>query len=114
MIRREITPSGRTRSFVNDTPVSLNQLKSLGSFLIDIHSQHQTLLLNSQDYQLKLVDKYCNHFDVLLQFKSEFKSYLSKQKELDELIENENQLSREFDYKQFLLDELKEAKLSFR
>ena len=106
LIRREITPSGRSRAFVNDTPVSLNQLKELGSFLIDIHSQHQTLLLNTQDYQLKLVDAYCNHQDILSQFKSEYQSYLSKQKELDELIENENQLSRELDYKQFLFDEL--------
>ncbi len=112
LIRREITPTGRSRAFVNDTPVSLNQLKELGTHLIDIHSQHQTLLLNSQDYQLKLVDAYCNHEDMLLQFKSEYQSYLSKQKELDELIENENQLSRELDYKQFLFDELEEAKLS--
>ena len=59
-----------------------------------------------------MVDAYCNHQDVLSQFKSEYQSYLSKQKELDELIENENQLSREFDYKQFLFDELEEAKLS--
>ena len=112
LIRREITPAGRSRAFVNDTPVSLNQLKELASFLIDIHSQHQTLLLNSEDYQLKLVDAYCNHQDLLSQFKSEYQSYLSKQKELDELIENENQLSRELDYKQFLFDELEEAKLS--
>ena len=112
LIRREITPAGRSRAFVNDSPVSLNQLKELASFLIDIHSQHQTLLLNSEDYQLKLVDAYCNHQDILSQFKSEYQSYLSKQKELDELIENENQLSRELDYKQFLFDELEEAKLS--
>jgi len=111
-IRREITPSGRTRSFVNDTPVSLNLLKSLGSFLIDIHSQHQTLLLNSQDYQLKLVDKYCNHFDLELQFKSEFKSYINQKNKLDELVENEKQMSKEFDYKKFLLDELNDAKLT--
>ena len=112
LLRREISPNGRSRAFVNDTPVSLNQLKEIGSFLIDIHSQHQTLLLNSQDYQLKLVDAYCNHQDLLSQFKSEYQSYLSKQKELDELVENEKQLTREFDYKQFLFEELEEAKLS--
>ena len=111
-IRREITPSGRTRSFVNDTPVSLNLLKSLGSFLIDIHSQHQTLLLNSKDYQLKLVDTYCNHFDLELKFKSEFKSYINQKNKLNELVENEKQMSREFDYKKFLLDELHDAKLT--
>ena len=112
LIRREITPAGRSRAFVNDTPVSLNLLKELGSHLIDIHSQHQTLLINSQNYQLKLVDAYCNHQDILSQFKSDYQSYFFKQKELDELIENENQLSKELDYKQFLFDELEEAKLS--
>ena len=112
LIRREITPAGRSRAFVNDTPVSLNQLKELASYLIDIHSQHQTLNLSSQDYQLKLVDSYCNHQDLLSQFKFDYQFYLSKQKELDELIENENQFSRELDYKQFLFDELEEAKLS--
>tara|TARA_B100000886_G_C20424234_1_gene493092 strand:- start:326 stop:1984 length:1659 start_codon:yes stop_codon:yes gene_type:complete len=112
LIRREITPAGRSRAFINDTPVSLNHLKELTSYLIDIHSQHQTLLLNSNDYQLKLVDEYCNHKDLLLKFKSEYQSYLFKQKKLDELIKNENQLSRELDYKQFLFDELEEAKLS--
>tara|TARA_Y100000991_G_scaffold194384_1_gene162994 strand:- start:887 stop:2545 length:1659 start_codon:yes stop_codon:yes gene_type:complete len=111
-IRREITPSGRTRSFVNDTPVSLNLLKILGSLLIDIHSQHQTLLLNSKDYQLKLVDTYCNHFDLELKFKSEFKSYIDKKNKLDELVENEKQISREFDYKKFLFDELEEANIT--
>ena len=78
-IRREITPASRSRAFVNDTPVSLNQLKELGSYLIDINSQHKTLLLNSQDYQLKLVDAFCNHKDILYQFKSEYQFYLSKQ-----------------------------------
>tara|TARA_Y100000589_G_C27196975_1_gene647304 strand:- start:584 stop:2242 length:1659 start_codon:yes stop_codon:yes gene_type:complete len=112
-IRREITPSGRTRSFVNDTPVSLNLLKILGSLLIDIHSQHQTLLLNSKDYQLKLVDTYCNHFDLELKFKSEFKSYIDKKNKLEELVENEKQISREFDYKKFLFDELEEANITF-
>ena len=112
IIRREITPASRSRAFVNDTPVSLNQLKELGSYLIDINSQHKTLLLNSQDYQLKLVDAFCNHQDILSKFKSEYQFYLSKQKELVELIEYENQLSRELDYKQFLFDELEEAKLS--
>ena len=112
IIRREITPASRSRAFVNDTPVSLNQLKELGSYLIDINSQHKTLLLNSQDYQLKLVDTFCNHQDTLSKFKSEYQFYLSKQKELVELIEYENQLSRELDYKQFLFDELEEAKLS--
>ena len=112
LIRREITPSGRSRAFVNDTPVSLNQLKQLGCHLIDIHSQHQTLLLNSQDYQLKIVDAFCNHNDILFQFQSHYQSYLLKEKKLKELLEKEKELAKELDYKQFLFDELEEAKLS--
>ena len=112
LIRREIAPSGRSRAFVNDTPVSLNQLKELGSYLIDIHSQHQTLLLNSQNYQLKIVDVFCNHKNELSQFQNDYQSYLSKQTELDELLEKEKQISRELDYKQFLFDELEGAKLT--
>ena len=112
LIRREIAPSGRSRAFVNDTPVSLNQLKELGSYLIDIHSQHQTLLLNSQNYQLKIVDVFCNHKNELSQFQNEYQSYLSKQTELDEILEKEKQISRELDYKQFLFDELEGAKLT--
>ena len=65
-----------------------------------------------KDYQLKLVDIYCNHQNILSKFKSQYQSYLTKQKELNELIKNENQLSKEFDYKQFLFDELEEAKLT--
>lgn len=112
LIRREIAPSGRSRAFVNDTPVSLNQLKELGSYLIDIHSQHQTLLLNSQNYQLKIVDVFCNHKNELSQFQNDYQSYLSKQTELDELLEKEKQISRDLDYKQFLFDELEGAKLT--
>jgi DNA repair protein RecN (Recombination protein N) len=112
LIRREIAPSGRSRAFVNDTPVSLNQLKELGSYLIDIHSQHQTLLLNSQNYQLKIVDVFCIHKNELSQFQNDYQSYLSKQTELDELLEKEKQISRELDYKQFLFDELEGAKLT--
>ena len=112
LIRREIAPSGRSRAFVNDTPVSLNQLKELGSYLIDIHSQHQTLLLNSQNYQLKIVDVFCNHKNEISQFQNDYQSYLSKQTELDELLEKEKQISRELDYKQFLFDELEGAKLT--
>lgn len=112
LIRREITPSGRSRAFINDTPVSLNQLKQLGTFLIDIHSQHQTLLLNSQDYQLKIVDAYCNHNNVLSQFQSLYQSYLLKQESLKDFIEKEKQFSKEIDYKKFLYNELEEAKLN--
>ena len=112
LIRREITPSGRSRAFINDTPVSLNQLKELGAYLIDIHSQHQTLLLNSEDYQLKIVDVFCNHKNKLSQFQKDYQSYLSKQKELNDLLEKEKQLSRELDYKQFLFDELEDVKLT--
>lgn len=112
VLRREISPSGRSRAFINDTPVSLNQLKEIGAFLIDIHSQHQTLLLNSQDYQLKIVDSFSNHNELLEQFHLKYQSYLSKKKILIELQEKETLFSRESDFKQFLFNEIEEAKIS--
>ncbi|MBA3707006.1 MAG: AAA family ATPase, partial [Bacteroidetes bacterium] len=64
-IRREINPEGKSRAFINDTPVTLSQLKELGEFLIDIHSQHQTLTLNGSEFQLSVVDAFAKHADLL-------------------------------------------------
>ena len=72
LLRREINASGRTRAFINDTPVSLGQLKILGIQLFDIHSQHQTLLLNSKGFQLKIVDAYCDHSQLINDYKKNY------------------------------------------
>ncbi|MBK7184179.1 MAG: DNA repair protein RecN [Bacteroidetes bacterium] len=110
-IRREINPEGKSRAFINDTPVTLNQLKELGERLIDIHSQHQTLSLNGADFQLSVVDAFAKHEDVLTAYKSEFKNYKSLEKQLNELIERESQAKKDLDYFQFQFNELEDANL---
>ncbi len=110
-IRREINPEGKSRAFINDTPVTLNQLKELGERLIDIHSQHQTLSLNGADFQLSVVDAFAKHFDLLLQYKEEFSLFKSKEKQLNELIEKEAQAKKDLDYFQFQFNELEDANL---
>ena len=106
ILRREISPSGRSRAFVNDTPVNLGVLKKLCTHLIDIHSQHQSLLINKQDYQLNIIDSYSHHADMLQKYKQSFQTYISLNKELQQLEEKESVLKKEMDFKQFLFDEI--------
>lgn len=106
IIRREISPTGRSRAFINDTPVSLGILKELSTHLIDIHSQHQSLLLNNNNYQLTIIDAYSCHEALLDQYKEEYQKHSSLKSTLNSLIEKESNLKKELDYKQFLLDEI--------
>lgn len=111
VIRREINPAGRSRAFINDTPVTLNQLKSLGSQLVDVHSQHQTLLLNKHAFQLKVVDAFAEHDDLLHTYKNLFTKWKQKQTLFKQLQSQESTQQLDLDYKQFLLSELEETKL---
>ncbi|MCK5538394.1 MAG: AAA family ATPase, partial [Bacteroidales bacterium] len=88
IVRRTISPSGKSRAFINDEPVKLNILKELGDFLIDIHSQHHNLLLNSSVFQLKVVDSFARLKSNLDDYKIHYKKYNSLQKNLNELKEN--------------------------
>jgi len=110
-IRREINPEGKSRAFINDTPVTLNQLKDLGERLIDIHSQHQTLSLNGADFQLSVLDAFANHEELLAAYKEEYKKFKASEKQLAELIEKELQAKKDLDYYQFQFNELDEANL---
>lgn len=110
-IRREINPEGKSRAFINDTPVTLNQLKDLGERLIDIHSQHQTLSLNGADFQLSVVDAFAKHESLLNEYKTEYKNFRSLEKQLNELIEKEAQAKKDMDYFQFQFNELEDANL---
>jgi len=101
ILRREILPSGKSRAFVNDTPVSLIVLKSLSENLIDVHSQHQTLLLNDSQFQLKLVDTNANNGAL-----SFFSQYTEINKELEALKAQEQKLKADSDYFQFQYNEL--------
>lgn len=110
-IRREINPEGKSRAFINDTPVTLNQLKELGERLVDIHSQHQTLSLNGADFQLSVVDAFAKQDELLEAYQQEYKLYKTLEKQLNELVEHEIQAKKDLDYYQFQFNELDEADL---
>lgn len=111
IIRREITPQGKSRAFVNDTPVNLNLLKDLTSRLIDVHSQHQTLLLQETAFQLSVVDSVAKNSSLLEKYRQVYKSLLKLIRERDELLELQTKLQAELDYFNFQFDELEKARL---
>ena len=111
IIRREILPSGKSRAFVNDSPVNLNSLQLLGERLIDIHSQHETLQLTSNDFQFQIIDALADNDDELQSYKAELKAYKALKKELQELLNFQSEAIKEHDYNTFLLHELTDANL---
>jgi DNA repair protein RecN (Recombination protein N) len=111
IIRREITPSGKSRAFVNDTPVTLQVLKALSPSLMDIHSQHDGLLLSAESYQLNILDTYCNHQELLTAFHQAYQNYKTAKKYLEELEQAAAISTQEEDYKRFILEELISANL---
>lgn len=106
ILRREVLPSGKSRAFVNDTPVSLSILKQLSEKLIDVHSQHQTLLLNTSEYQLGIVDANAKNESLRTAFLEEFGKYKKLKTALEELQVQESKLKADLDYYQFQFDEL--------
>lgn len=111
IIRREILPSGKSRAFINDTPVKITSLQKLGNYLIDIHSQHETLSLGNVDYQFNVIDTIAKNEALILQYKNELRQLRSLQKKFEELKEGQAQAAKEYDYNLFLLTELEEANL---
>ncbi len=111
IIRREILPSGKSRAFVNDTPVKLDALQALSSFLIDIHSQNQSLDLTNNEFQFKVIDSFAGNETVLEEYLSHLKQYKVLQNELNKLQTFQAEAIKEQDYNLFLLNELEEAKL---
>jgi DNA repair protein RecN (Recombination protein N) len=111
IVRREISPSGKSRSFVNDTPVLLDVLKYLGSRLMDVHSQHDTLQLGSGAYQLDLIDAFAQSKSQLEAYKTAFKSFRKAQKSFQELQQKAFELQKEADFNQFQLEELSSLSL---
>jgi len=108
-IRREITPEGKSRAFINDTPTTLNVLKELGDRLIDIHSQHETLLLKETNFQFELVDAFAQTTNLFADYKKQFSALQKLRKQLEELTAQEIQAKKELDYFQFQFNELEEA-----
>ncbi len=111
IIRREILPSGKSRAFINDTPVTLPVLMQMGDLLIDVHGQHQTLSLGENQYQFQVIDTLAKTGALLSAYKKELKNYKKLHQDLAHLKENQAQAAREYDYNLFLLNELEEAQL---
>lgn len=112
ILRREITPSGKSRAFINDTPVRLDSMKSLGRFLVDIHSQHDSLLLGNQEYQLEIIDAYADNEKLLKNYHKAYQHYRRAASDYERLKSEAASLKKEADYHQFLLKELHEAQLN--
>ena len=111
IIRREILPSGKSRAFVNDTPVNLDMLQTLGIRLLDIHSQHQTLKLTNDDFQFQIIDALAENSQSLKTYSEGHKTYKQLILELAKLQEQRADAIKELDYNLFLLKELEDAKL---
>ena len=112
IIRRELTSAGKSRAFINDTPVALSMLKELGEQLVDVHSQHQNLLLNKQDFQLNVVDIIADDAKELTDYQQTYVRYQELKKEEQRLREDIEQGRQQVDFMQFQYDELTNARLS--
>ncbi len=111
VIRREITPSGKSRAFVNDTPVTLNVLQDLSSTLIDLHQQFDNLDIHKVSFQLRLLDALAENRPLLAQYQSLFSAYQQDQKQLKTLIARQQQSAKELEFLQFQLEEFNTAEL---
>jgi DNA repair protein RecN (Recombination protein N) len=111
IIRREILPSGKSRAFINDSPVNLQELQELGTFLLDIHSQHQTRELSESAYQLEIIDAVAENSSNVIAYQKQLTVYKSKQKQLNDMLIEKQTLEKEHEYNSFLLNELLSANL---
>jgi DNA repair protein RecN (Recombination protein N) len=111
IIRREILPSGKSRAFINDVPVTLDVLKELSSQLIDIHSQFETSNLFTAEYQFKIIDGLSENKNTVEEYQGEFSDFQSLKTQLKKLQIQLSESNKESDYKEFLLNELEELKL---
>ena len=111
IIRREILPSGKSRAFINDTPVTLDVLSSLSEQLVDVHSQHQTLQLANNDFQFQVIDAVASNAENIIEYKDKLSVYHQTKNELRKLIDFQQEADKEHDYNSFLLKELQEANL---
>lgn len=112
LIRREIASSGKSRAFINDTPVNLEQLKQATSLLVDLHQQFDTLELGESDFQREVLDAMASNASLLKNYQSVYHQWSAMQRNLQELNERKQQFRKEFDYHQFLFNELEEASFS--
>jgi DNA repair protein RecN (Recombination protein N) len=111
ILRREINPAGKSRAFINDTPVTINILKELGEKLIDIHSQYQTLMLNENSFQLNVIDSFAGNNILRNEYKTVYANYRKLKKEYNEIKEKADKNKADLEYFRFQLMQLEEAKL---
>ena len=111
IIRRELTAAGKSRAFINDTPVALSMLKELGDMLMDVHSQHQNLLLNKQDFQLEVVDIIADDAAQLTNYQTTYTEFVKVEKELSEMTLAIERNRENHDFLKFQFEELENAKL---
>lgn len=112
IIRRELSPNGKSRLFVNDSPVTQNLLKQLTDHLIVIHSQHESHSILTNSAQINLLDEFSGSVELSKRFKGKFKEYRSAQKIYDQLMSQKEAIEKEWDYHQFLIEELEAAKVN--
>jgi DNA repair protein RecN (Recombination protein N) len=112
ILRREINPEGKSRAFINDSPVILTVMKQLGERLVDVHSQHETLMLNESSFQFDVIDSVAGTQGPVAQYKKQFQLLNQKKKTLAELQEQELQAKKDLDYYQFLFNELEEITIN--
>ena len=106
ILRREILVSGKSRAFINDSPVNLNQLSVIGSKIIDIHSQHQNIEVLNSEFQFELLDLISNNEENIRFYKRLYEDYKLKSKDLEELIERKQSLIQSMDYNRYILEEI--------
>lgn len=109
LIRREISANGKSRAFINDTPVTLSQLKQLSQLLVDLHQQFDTLELNNNDFQREVIDALAGNGKLISEYQEVFKKYRNELQELEKLKTEQLTANKELDYNQFLFDELNDA-----
>lgn len=111
ILRREVSITGKSRAFINDTPVNLTQMRILGDQLIDIHSQHQNLLLSQESYQMDIIDVMADNDALLKTYQKKYSDWQKKMKQLTQLIQEAEEIKTKEDYIQFQLEQLEEANL---
>ena len=111
ILRREISSLGKSRAFINDSPVNLNQLSIIGSKIIDIHSQHQNIEVLNSEFQFNLLDLICNNEKRIKDYKTLYNEYKNKSNLLNELINQKNELIQSMDYNKFILNEIDQANI---
>ena len=109
IIRREISSNGKSRAFINDTPVNLDELRRLASLLVDLHQQFDNLSLGQSEFQLSIIDALSNHQGILTNYHTGYKDWRLAEQQLASMEQQKNQANREYDYHQFLFDELNDA-----